>query len=555
MERIENAVKRAIIVCKDIFLIDSICVDKSIDSEVSVLKNVSKYSVEEAVSLILSNNNATIYKIEYCVEENTLIFYSDNELDTSFWENRLSSIQYEKFEEAVNELKEKLENPEECPKDCVSVMWLLESLRHMYLNSLNSEDKIIEKIEDKLKSVKFSIGSSDVIISFDKIEYKKYFTKFSNKNILNFNLSRSRSLMFKSDEDFELDYNDGNVIVKNNRYSSAILRNLGDELLELLNHQIKYFPFLSLHDRIKFFKSGLNIDVGSESAEIDIKFKDGFYKISYDYTDEFQMESEQFLATKIINGNEEAIMQRLYVRIDDCPEFLREELFKRKHEEKIALPQPVNTFSLPKLINQPETEKELEEIKNPIATFIDQQKEIYDKKAEIKAMQITKNIIEYLKTKSLMREINLYSLDINDICDFDKLKKIISIFYVEGIQIIKLDNPYMHKVFINIVYDKGQILEVSSDEILYNILVELIYKNAMNIAKTNFNTAGFIHDCWANLPQLVISEDIQFKVDTNLKHLMAIKNELLYPQAYDYDPTIDYSISKEDNITKQIGLM
>lgn len=282
--------------------------------------------------------DVVIHKIEFLNIDDTnykLIIYSDKELNTMYLNNKIKLDNYDYHIQLITENEQNvfdttesvLQKQQNIFNDTVSVSKLL----HSYINQINNIDSLInlskERLIKKIKNTTFynkEFKNRDVYIGF-----------FGSSNEINISFN-SYTLAFKSDDN-------GNIIPTSKFNSDNI-----NFYKEIKNELTSLFKLYSDNDKNK---NGLCIQIPVinadfvvvlNGAQLIVRFlinadsydnNNKFLEISYvaDNPTKFvySFTNNKLFQLLLIDDGLKKLYDNAFVKIEDCPEFLKEKLRKK----------------------------------------------------------------------------------------------------------------------------------------------------------------------------------------------------------------------------------
>ncbi len=292
--------------------------------KVTTISGVDESSLENCLKTIFkANPGVTFNTVQYSKNKKTIYFYTDKEISTKEYEES----KFYKFEpistsaDILEEIKSVFVGEKNKDINCVS---LYDVARILKLNEDNYK-KIISryniKIENALRA--HNDKSNIIVYGFDfindelRIGYGKNYEKicFSKK--------------------------DGDLFVTKSEYyyANEVLAMAASELSELYDELIKFKNFnLQRKNDIKPVNSNFIVDINYYGVKVfvnnpDNSFLRTFELDSHSYTDEYRRKCNSSLVLDAIVGNETEFLKRIFVNIDNCPEWMRNVLREVRKEQ------------------------------------------------------------------------------------------------------------------------------------------------------------------------------------------------------------------------------
>lgn len=218
---------------------------------------------------------------------------------------------------------------------------------------VTSQKEMLEELkrvlEDEICKDEYSVSIYDVL----KLMRKKYDECKSLDRHLRWNidsLTGLASLFFDIDFDCENKYliisyhcngmyftkKDGDLIIRKSEYYAAknILGKCGDEISKRYDKFIEDISFY--RDYIKNVKSvNSSFIITSDKYEICISNSKEFKISAKIYEDEYNYNCNSNNITSICRNNEDEIFKKIFIKIEDCPEWMRTKLFEIRHNQLI----------------------------------------------------------------------------------------------------------------------------------------------------------------------------------------------------------------------------
>lgn len=160
--------------------------------------------------------------------------------------------------------------------------------------------------------------------------------------------NRQLIISYHCDKMFLTKQNDDLILVKSEYFDAMdILGKCGDEISKIYDTFIKDISF---YDYINYIKSvNSNFIIDSDKYKINIKYNDFFEISALIYKDEYDYDCNSNNITSVWRNNEDKILKKIFVKIDDCPEWTHEILYEIrkkqvKKQKRLQLIQNLNPF-------------------------------------------------------------------------------------------------------------------------------------------------------------------------------------------------------------------
>lgn len=286
---------------------------------ITTITNIDEKELEECLKIIFeSNQNVVFNTIQYSKSEKKLYFYADSEVSKKEYEE--SKINRYKPLTSAPEILEEIKRvllAEKCKRnDCISLFDLSN-----YLKQLDYDYKMFknryEDLFDNIIKLVFGENSSIIIYDFD----------YKNKRIrIGFKKWRNGDY-----EEIWFAKDNGDLYIAESKcyYDKQLLVTLCSELSELYDEFMKYSDYKD-YRKVKFNSTAANsnflVDVSCHGVKIftkskDNPFLDSFKLFSASYNDDFDLECNSSLVIEALKDKEKDIFKRIFIRIEDCPEW------------------------------------------------------------------------------------------------------------------------------------------------------------------------------------------------------------------------------------------
>lgn len=299
--------------------------DRGSNLKVTSISNVSEYSLESCLKIIFESNPNVIFNtIQYSKNDKKVYFYTNEEISTKKYEDS-KIIKYKPISsstEILEELKNILVSEKNKDNDCISlydVLHLLKKEDYQYSNTKESYESRLEYlINNKYDDVSIMVDGFDYDTN-ELIIYFRYFIKYDKIKFT------------KKDGDL--------FITQSETYrGNDVLAVLGDTLSELYDAFEQYRNFKKQYNyHFKSINSKFLIDVSSHGVSIYSRNKNSFsgdFKLNaYSYKSEYEYKCNSNVVLSAFRGKETEVLKRIFVRIEDCPEWSQPILFEIRQEQ------------------------------------------------------------------------------------------------------------------------------------------------------------------------------------------------------------------------------
>ena len=294
--------------------------------KVCSISNVSEYSLENCLRKIFeSNPNIVFNTIQYSKENKKVYFYTNKTITTQAWEES-KVTKYKPLsnnKEILEEFIKLLTKEKNKDTDCISLYDISNLIREFGNQYKYIKDKYNDYLEDILKSENHN--SRLIIYDFD---YEKNQLEIGLKYWNDYD----KIIFSKQNEDLY-------VVESESLYSQEILTLIGKDLSDLYDEFMKFYNFkvqfsydiksINSNFMIDIDQYGVNIFVNSPSNRFfkDFELSSHSYKSGYDY----ECNSTTVLST--LQGKEDELFKRIFVKIDDCPLWSKQTLYQIRQEQ------------------------------------------------------------------------------------------------------------------------------------------------------------------------------------------------------------------------------
>lgn len=292
--------------------------------KMTTISEVGEYSLENCINTILENNpNVTFNTIQYSKNDQKVYFYANEKVETKSWDESHNFI-YEPLrskKEILSEVKRILETPISYNEDWVSIYDVVGLIKNKYAKFECSKEYYENELEYLLKS---NLGNIHCIL-YD-FDYETNHLTIGIKDFSSYNY-----------EDITFTKKDGDLIIVSSSYydvdeifsvAGNLLSKIYDRMLEYKNFEEQNnFGFAAVNSN--FFVDISNSGVSISNDDFFGEFELSLWSFDNDY--EYKCNSIDVINT--IRGKEEEIFKRIFVKIDNCPEWTKSQLsIKRKDE-------------------------------------------------------------------------------------------------------------------------------------------------------------------------------------------------------------------------------
>lgn len=305
--------------------------------KISTISNVDESSLEQCLKMIFeSNANVLFNTIQYSKNDKKIYFYADKEISSKAWEERNIRRQTPLndadalIQELVRVLNDKQEEPENCPplskNDSVislyEVACFMKKYNESYEKILDGHKRLLERrMKQAFPDCFFVVHNFEHKKSKFTIAFKRYFSMYGE------NSNKCDNITFAQQQN-------GDVYISesDSAYASEIFQVIGQELLALFADMHKFNDF---KNQYSFWKKTVNtnfeVNISCHGVEI-FSRAPKFNLSSYSYKEGYTYDCNSAKVLEIYKGKEEELFKKVYVRIDDCPEWCQDLLRNIRQE-------------------------------------------------------------------------------------------------------------------------------------------------------------------------------------------------------------------------------
>lgn len=300
--------------------------------KVSTISNVSEYSLENCLKTIFESNPNVIFNtIQYSKNDKKVYFYTNQDISTKAYEES----QYKKYKPITksSEILEEVKNILVCEpnknSDCISLYDVAQLLKELRNNYEMMEERYRNQFRSIVKS-NFGDSSSIVIYNFD----------YENK-LLNIGFKR-----YSFDDDFDdisfaKDNGDLYIFKSKSWHDKEVFAALSSGLSELYDEFMSFADYKddrkSNYDTTSV-NSNFGVDISHYGAGIFVPSQSGSYSndfrlFSPSYDNKYSLECNSSIVNEALNDKEYDIFKRIFVKIDNCPEWSQSLLYERRKNQ------------------------------------------------------------------------------------------------------------------------------------------------------------------------------------------------------------------------------
>jgi hypothetical protein len=323
------------IVNKTIVYSDTVLNFKELGNNLNVtsISGVGEYSFQSCLETIFKSNPNVIFNtIQYSKNNNKIYFYTDNPISTKEWEDKnITKNTYSNVNvEVLKDLKDLFANQQRGGMDTISIYDVMSlSMKNYYVQE-NIKQKYKVLMNQKIKN---EIGNDYAIVIHDfDYDLNELFISIIDCYIYN-----DKSLNNSPSEEYKFQKKDGDLYIseaEHEHHEDDMLPLIGDDLSNL------YDLFLKSKDyneqakrRINPINSGFLVDINRFGVNLYIpkNFIQNEFSIRlFNGSDDYSYECNSNNVMNLLKGNEDELFKKIFVRIDDCPEWMRSTLYEQR---------------------------------------------------------------------------------------------------------------------------------------------------------------------------------------------------------------------------------
>ena len=302
--------------------------------KVCTISDVSEYSLESCLKKIFEANPDVIFNtIQYSKNDKKVYFYTDKNISTKIWEES-KVIKYKPLNSAteiLEEFKKVFSSDKNKDTECISLYEILKLIKSRKIQY----DEMEESYKSELKNaidMKYNHAYISIIgFNYRSDELMILFKRYVDCNEICFSKNNGDLFITKSET-----YHDKNVL--------AILGNI---LSNAYDDYKKYGDFKNQYKyALKSVNSNFLVDIKDNKVIIYSERASDFelssylkllpydYETSsYDYKNKYDYDCNSNTVISAIRGKEDELFKRIFIRIDDCPEWSKQSLYQIRQEQ------------------------------------------------------------------------------------------------------------------------------------------------------------------------------------------------------------------------------
>lgn len=294
------------------------------------ISGVSESELDECLKTIVEANPETKFiTIQYSKRDHRLYFYTDNIILTNCWvkESVKMTKEIRTVPEILEEIKRVFLIDENESNSCISIYdadyitplyEVLKALREKENSYAAMKKSYEDKIESEYQS-RYHNNGHCFTSGFDHDTHKLKMA-FSTYSFGDYHYVE----LYKKDGDLKAERIDGYV------NTEEILLSAGNYISEAIDEYQEYDEFkLQRCEDIRTINSKFKVDISSYGVLL--KSSGNNFSLNMkSYTDEPDYSCSSYNITSLLDKKENELLKKIYVRIDDCPEWMHGILFERR---------------------------------------------------------------------------------------------------------------------------------------------------------------------------------------------------------------------------------
>lgn len=318
-------VPRATIINKTIVYSDTVLPLKDSGSNLKVnsISNVGEFQLERCLRTIFESNPDVIFNtIQYSRNDKKVYFYTDKDINTKKWTDSLSTIKKPLNDSKLilEEVKEILGS--EIPRDTDSIA--LYDVFRVFKKRYNEYERLKDSYERTLKIKCHEKMRSSFLICVHDFDYDK-----NELEIAINHYSDWKKIIFTKIENGDL------VVKESESYrDNDILAMVGSDLSELYDKFLLFKEYMEQNNyKVDCVNSDFNANISKYCVSFFVPTRVSYISkdfevasYTYDDDDEYKYQCNSTVVMSALQGRERELFKRIFVKINDCPEWSRDTL-------------------------------------------------------------------------------------------------------------------------------------------------------------------------------------------------------------------------------------
>lgn len=300
--------------------------EKGENLKITSISNITESNFEECLKTIFKSNPEIIFNtIQYSKKDNKIYFYTDKDISLKEWKDR-NVIIYQPISsntEILEEIKNILTQEPNKDPNCISlydVARLMKSKNSEYRNMIDSYENSFECIIKREFSPHHNVTIGN--FNYDRNELEIRFSYWGNP---------TKIIFSKKDGDLY-------IVSSETTRGQKILALLGNQLSELYDKLLQYSEYKNTefhHPNSINSKFKIDVNIYHISIFTESNYKREFNLSSYSYKNGYDYMCNSNNIINVVKNNESELFKRIFIKIEDCPEWTRSNLSKTRKNQLI----------------------------------------------------------------------------------------------------------------------------------------------------------------------------------------------------------------------------
>lgn len=291
------------------------------DLNITQIKNVGKYSLDCCIKTILDNNNTIFAYIQYSEKNKIVYFYTKDEIDTNIWqlknEHIFNKVPLNSRYYISLEIRRLLKENQNLDSHLISLYDAL-----VLANSKYCEFRVMKLYYDWAINNRFSTFESMEFIGFNYNDNEIYFT-------LN-HFTGTKLFKFKKNSNNEI-----YISFSNDSYMSAMALKKAEDLISKFYDRLVDFRYFKEENKSTIYPVNSNFLAKINCNRVGISLAYPEY-LTNNFNLEFEYAKKIFSCSpslKLKRSISEELFKSILIKIDDCPEWMKKELYNIKQKQ------------------------------------------------------------------------------------------------------------------------------------------------------------------------------------------------------------------------------
>ena len=294
--------------------------------------SVSKYLFEHCIRMILEENPEVVFNtVQYSYQQEKAFFYTDKPISTEKWEkrNQIKKDYLADNSSIETHIKELLASDRTMNPGFVALYDVLCLSKRMHHGIKSFEDNIESRIKHKLRLI-----DDDYYVTIHDMKYETCECNIVVSKYYRYSDDSKEEFWFKKiGDDVYISKRDGRYLM-----GDKILGIIGDEISELYDYQVKIrYKEKEPTVYVKAVNSSFSVAMGYFGVDIyNGKILNSTFKVEmYSYSGNINYNCNSASLMQLLKGNVYELYKKIFVKIDDCPKWMQEELYEIRRQQVI----------------------------------------------------------------------------------------------------------------------------------------------------------------------------------------------------------------------------